>query len=133
MINKFVWCAAILFVMGALICQADPPPNDDFANRIALSGNDTVFMGTLDGATTEKDPQGYGIEIWSNCMGYQLGTVWWSWTATQTSPVIIESLDSNCDGNECLTVWPPPNPQLGFPVITNFNVGGIQPVISLPL
>src|SRR6266404_2677912 len=130
-INQIGWRTALLLLIGTSVSQADPPPNDDFANRIVLTGNDIVFTGTLVGATIEhspNDPNG-AWEVWDyyHCAPPS-GTVWWSWKATLTSPVTIESLDSNADGYECLTVWPPPNPQRGFPVTTNFNVEETQPV-----
>ena len=122
-----IWAAALLLLTATVVCSAEPPPNDDFTNRIVLNGNDIAFAGTLAGATIESD--GSGSELLS--LYTVPGTVWWSWTATQTLPVILESLDAASDSCEYITVWPTPDPQLGFPVITNYSSGGIQRVGSL--
>src|SRR5580765_3987310 len=129
--NEFSWGTALFILCRSLVCQAAPPPNDNFADRIALSGNDVVFTGTLAGATFEVDPGSGTAE--RSCASY-VPTVWWSWTATQRSPVILELLDSAPRGfRKCFTVWPPPNPDEGFPWSTNSNAPRTQPLVEVEL
>lgn len=76
-----------------LACVADafgqsPPVNDNFTNRIPLTGSPITIAGTLAGATYE------GGE--TNVFPYNSptggGSVWWTWTASQSTRVIIEML-----------------------------------------
>src|SRR5204863_1694452 len=109
--NQIAACAAVVLLIGRCICLAEPPPNDDFANRIVLSGNDITFTGILAGATTEYGSPGGEPEVYWGC-GASFPSVWWSWTANETSPVILEAIDSIGDAYQCcMAVWPPPNPQ----------------------
>jgi len=78
---------AILFgCLGNLHAQA--PPNDNFADRIVLAGSFLTATGTLVGATFESvetnsaPPFGGGPKTG--------GSVWWTWTAAQSSAVVIE-------------------------------------------
>src|SRR6266446_2795877 len=103
------------------LCSAEPPPNDNFANRIVLTGNDITFTGTVAGATSESTANAWEVGYFSSCPAW---TVWWSWTATQNSPVVLQALDSpkdfTCGGSiPCMTVWPAPNPAGTFPLATN--------------
>jgi hypothetical protein len=64
------------------------PPNDNFTNATVLVGNDVTFSGTLSNATREEfEPGscGYYDNPWSS--------VWWSWTATDSSEVVVETLE----------------------------------------
>jgi hypothetical protein len=63
------------------------PPNDDFANATVLVGNDVTFSGTLSNATRNEMCEPYGP---CNDSGV---TVWWSWTATQSTAVVVETLE----------------------------------------
>src|SRR5262245_57630982 len=62
------------------------PPNDNFVDRIVLSGNSVTFDGNLVGATREW--AGQQSEVFSE-PGPAYGTVWWSWTAEQSVPVTL--------------------------------------------
>lgn len=69
---------------------AAPPPNDNFANAIPLSG--TVFStnGTNVSATKEAGEPNH-----DNITGGK--SVWWSWTAPVTTSIIIDTIGSNYD------------------------------------
>ena len=55
------------------------PPNDDFVNRIVLTGTNVTATGSNVHATWETG-EPYGGEP----------TVWWSWTAPRDGPVIVD-------------------------------------------
>jgi hypothetical protein len=60
------------------------PPNDNFADRIPISGSSATVTGTTDGASKEPDEP--------NHAGYPGGTsVWWSWTSTFNGYVTISA------------------------------------------
>ncbi|HUD46943.1 MAG TPA: hypothetical protein VMR33_08935 [Candidatus Baltobacteraceae bacterium] len=84
-----------------LVCSSPgfgqaPPPNDNFSNRIVLSGNSVAFSGTLAGATLEaKEALGGNF---TNYMLYPVDeSVWWTWTAPQTSLVTVEMIGASAD------------------------------------
>src|SRR5437588_11582520 len=63
-------------------CQA-PPPNDNFDDRTALSGSSVSFSAGLANATTESG------EV-AGPSGYPAGpSVWWTWTPSTSSQVVI--------------------------------------------
>ncbi len=66
-----------------------PPPNDNYTNRIILEGTDISFSGTLSGATREADP----YEVVPQHINSPTQTVWWEWTPTQSTTVIIQILN----------------------------------------
>ena len=76
-------------VLGCTICvqgQVTPPPNDNYSNRIVLTGSDVSFCGTLAGATREP------TEVTASfASGNQ--TVWWRWTAPESGTVVIQVFD----------------------------------------
>lgn len=64
--------------------DAPPPPNDDFEERIALSGSLVVTNGDNTGGSKQVDePYHSGI--------YGGRSVWWSWTAPATDTVTIST------------------------------------------
>jgi hypothetical protein len=67
-----------------------PPPNDNFTNRILLTGSDVSFSGTLAGASRETNPYEITGDAFSHPQTTPTQTVWWQWTPTQSSTVIIE-------------------------------------------
>ncbi len=72
----------LVVLLGASAAFGAAPVNDDFANRIVLQGSSVSFTGTLAGATLQEyDLQ--TLEANGNA------TVWWSWTASDATPVII--------------------------------------------
>src|SRR5665213_1092044 len=60
-----------------------PPPNDDFANRIPLTGWDITATGYNVNATVEDNEPENGN-----------ATVWWSWTAPSSGMAIVETAGS---------------------------------------
>jgi hypothetical protein len=69
-------------------------PNDNFADRILLSGDDIVFAGDLTSSTIEaNEPTNAPMNPWFA----PTHSVWWSWTATQTTPVTIVALNYSED------------------------------------
>jgi hypothetical protein len=77
-------CAPLMLALATATFAQSPPANDDFADRIALTGSPLTFTGTLAGATYEvAEPSGaYGATGG--------GSVWWTWTAPTDSRVVIE-------------------------------------------
>jgi hypothetical protein len=95
-----------LLLGAACLAQADPPPNDNFADRIVLTGTSITFTGTLAGATVEwfgdvPDPCG-----WPFACVFGL-SVWWEWTAPDSTAVtiLLESLGSNTFGANVFAVY----------------------------
>jgi hypothetical protein len=81
----------VAFLLGILL-QAAPalataPPNDNFASAQQLSGTSVSVAGTTFGATLEppNEPPHY---VTGN------GSVWYSWTAPETSVVRLDNCDS---------------------------------------
>src|SRR6516162_1325732 len=79
--------AVLLGFIGNAHAQA-PPPNDNYADRIVLTGSFLTATGTLAGATFES------VETNSTppfSSGPQTGgSVWWTWTAPQSTAVVIQ-------------------------------------------
>lgn len=85
------------------------PPNDDFANRIVLSGVPAVTQGPILGAGKEPGED--------SSIGYYISkaTVWWSWTAPSngvyavvanaTNPVIVGVYTGNSIPNLLLNAF----------------------------
>jgi hypothetical protein len=68
-----------------------PPHNDDFANRITLSGATVTTTGHNNGATLESGE--------ANTTDDHSGgaSVWWSWTAPTSGRATISTLGSSFD------------------------------------
>src|SRR6266576_2234378 len=94
--NIFLYRLLILVSCVAAIdvCLGQAPPNDNFANAIVLRGNSTIFTGSLTNATFEPGES-------ANLCGVPVegASVWWSWTATNSSVVVIESLTPTPDAS----------------------------------
>ena len=81
--------------MGNITLNLDgppvPPPNDDFANRILLTGMTVITSGTNINASTQGDEP-------SNHAGSPAtASVWWEWTAPDTSEYEISLQGSSFD------------------------------------
>jgi hypothetical protein len=86
----FLFRALVLgfLCFGASAFAQSPPINDDFENRIILSGSSVTFTGTLANATLQsrEEPALYGPANISS-------SVWWSWTAPATGTTTLDVLD----------------------------------------
>ncbi len=79
--------ASVLFMIGAALAWAQGPPNDYFTNRIRLAGTVIEFEANMAGASWGDDACD------EPCLTQVCGeTIWWSWTAPASTPVIIERL-----------------------------------------
>ena len=67
---------------------APPPPNDNFANRIALTGSTANATGTNRGATGE---------VGEPAQSGQINSVWWTWTAPTTGNYTFDTIGSGSD------------------------------------
>lgn len=98
-VKNIIWILLIAsFVSGALA----QPINDQFANRIFLQGNLTNFSGTLAGATRTTNP----LEFIPSSLNSATKSVWWQWTAVESTPVVIEILNpTEAPGNDGVFVY----------------------------
>jgi hypothetical protein len=83
-------------ILSTLVTVQAQPANDNFANRIPLTGPAVTTTGSNVGAGTE------GREPTGGFFGYG-STVWWSWTAPIAGPVTINTFGS--DFNTTLGVY----------------------------
>jgi uncharacterized delta-60 repeat protein len=80
--------AGILNIVARL--PVPPPPNDNFANRIPLTGPTNSVTGTSLGATKEAGEPNHA----GNAGGK---SVWWSWTAPVSGIVSVTTFGSSFD------------------------------------
>src|SRR3954463_10268587 len=85
--RALAFCAGVVLASAVGFCQT-PPSNDNFANSTPLTGTSITFSGTLVGATfetveTNSTPPFVGTP-------QSGGSVWWTWTAPQSSAVVIQ-------------------------------------------
>jgi hypothetical protein len=98
MIGKLIGKALVVAILGmaaAPFCSGQAPPsNDNFSNRIVLTGNTVAFSGALAGATLQPNEAlgGYGA---NQLTGNLSQSIWWTWTAPQTSLVIVEMIGAS--------------------------------------
>jgi subtilisin family serine protease len=67
-----------------------PPPNDQFANRMVLSGSSVTTLGNNVNATKEA-----GEPLHAGNSGGK--SVWWTWTAPNSGPVAVTTAGSSFD------------------------------------
>ena len=70
--------------------EADPPPNDDFADAEVLTGASGSVSGTNLGATLEVDEPTHAGEDGGR-------SVWYEWTPAESGPVRIDTFGSSID------------------------------------
>src|SRR5438105_11156835 len=80
--------AAVVAKLPNLLAQA--PPNDQFQNRIVLSGTNVTVSGWNTNATKQTGEPNHA----GNAGG---ASVWWSWTAPAVGDVTIDTIGSNFD------------------------------------
>jgi hypothetical protein len=118
----------ILLFGEAFTFAQSAPVNDDFEDRIVLTGSSVTFAGALQNATIQPgEPSAASLSgsfsIWP--YGYygqrQNASVWWSWAASLSGPVTLEVL--NFSTNEfklgAIDVWTGTN----WPSGSNFVAG----------
>jgi hypothetical protein len=92
--RKIALLVRITLVSLATAFGQSPPANDDFANRTVVTGSSVTFPGTLVVATYEaaetNAPNIYYLN--HDGVGNGGGSVWWTWTAPQSSTVVIQPL-----------------------------------------
>ncbi|EEF60288.1 hypothetical protein [Pedosphaera parvula] len=128
--KRFIFHAlfgGILF-LGASAFAQSPLINDNFENRIILSGNPVTFTGTLANATIQAG-EPMGPWNWGTFAPWAYGyrnadaSAWWSWTATATGPATLEVLNSSTSAFKLggMDVW------TGTDFATDFViVGGVN-------
>jgi hypothetical protein len=98
--KPFTFCAALMLAAATTAFAQSPPANDNFANRIVLTGSSITFTGTLVGSTIETG-EGFAQGYYPGPGG---GSVWWTWTTPQTTRVVIEILPTPFTTNAELRV-----------------------------
>src|SRR4051812_18672032 len=79
---------AFLSSSGTLTLQAQPA-NNNFANRITLTGTPVTVTGSTTGAGNET---GENLTPGGNRIG---STVWYTWTAPATGVVVMDTFGSS--------------------------------------
>ncbi len=99
---------------------ASPPPNDNFANRIVLASNSNTFEATLAEASEEPFEFEYHPPLGP------VGTLWWSWTASDSTPVVLQTLEfsqlSNNFNYPTINIYLSNDLSRGYPSYTNLSV-----------
>src|SRR6185295_19238413 len=103
--------AAFAIIAICCLARGEAPANDFFTNAIPLYGNSVTFTGTLANATYEFEAFEDLCACNALCMAG--GSVWWTWTATNSTGVVI-ALVNQGDGNEG-----------GFSAYMGSSVGGL--------
>ena len=84
--NKTLFGFYTSVLLVSAISSLAQPANDNFDNRTVLSGSPVSFGGSLFGATLETGENNatyYSIPSWAT------GSIWWTWTASASGPVVI--------------------------------------------
>jgi hypothetical protein len=74
----------------AALTWIEVPFNDDFANRILITGPSSVARGSILGATKQPGELDHGGEVGGR-------SVWWKWIAPATGTVKVHTLGSSFD------------------------------------
>src|ERR1044071_1237990 len=92
-----------MFTAAIIPCCAAPPPNDTFTNRTILSGSSITFTGSLAEALAGALLEPYGYPFYP----VREPSVWWSWTSTESVPVVFQFLQAPTNGQfwDCFVVY----------------------------
>jgi hypothetical protein len=82
-----------------LIFPVTPPPNDDFANRTLLTGSFVSLTTSNVNATIEPFEPSLGFTN-ENQIGSGGNTIWFEWTATTNSKVIVHTFGSTLNDSQ---------------------------------
>jgi hypothetical protein len=88
---RLCWCIPAFWLFGlphSLLAQT--PPNDQFSNRIVLTGTNVEVSGWNTNATKQKNEPNHA----GNAGG---ASVWWAWTAPTNGDVVITTDGSDFD------------------------------------
>jgi hypothetical protein len=114
---------------GASSFAQSSPVNDNFENRIILSGRSVTFPGTLANATIEAgEPLGVwnsgAFAPWTYFALYVDASVWWSWTAPATGPTTLEIFNSSTNAIKAsgMDVWTGTNLATDFAIVEGVNL-----------
>jgi hypothetical protein len=84
--NHLAAIACVLLMSPTLLRAA--PPNDNFANRITLTGTNVVLLATNVGATREASEPQHFSTLTSN-------SVWYTWTAPSSGGAVVTATNSD--------------------------------------
>ena len=92
---------AALMLANSASGQVSPPSNDEYANRIVLTGTDSWFAGSLAGATVEPG------EVTPAFVAGANQSAWWSWTPGESTTATIRICNPSKAtlGSDALSVW----------------------------
>src|ERR1051325_599239 len=102
--------------LGVLAAQAQPA-NNNFANRITISGTTINVTGSNVGANKETGEPNHAGNIGG-------ASVWWTWTAPGSSQVVIDTIGSTY--NTLLAVYTGPTVNGLTEIASNNNINGNQ-------
>ncbi len=95
------------------------PPNDDYAGRVRLEGQNAEFSESFEGTGRESgEPQAHS--------GFH--TLWWEWTAPEDGWVVLEDASG---GNTSLAAYLPPSFFGMVPVLAQ-NIGSRRMMFEVP-
>lgn len=84
----------LLLRLAALSPAMAQPANDDYANRITITGTSNLVSGTLRGSSIEGPDVERDTEFPSPA-----GSVWWSWTAPSDGHLTLHLVDCSTNGS----------------------------------
>jgi len=84
-------------VIGAPAALAQAPPNDDFTNRIVLTGSDITTEGSDENASREP-----GEPLEANWGGE---SVWWTWTAPADGSLQVSVSNYSASEDQVLAIY----------------------------
>lgn len=90
--TPILWATLAFYLSVAASWAQQPPPNDHLTNAIVCTGNTLVITGSTAHATMDD----FEAQSWSWYDGYPnaTSTVWYSWTPSQPSLVVVERIGS---------------------------------------
>lgn len=125
---------AFLFIEAFSFAQS-PPLNDNFENRIVLTGSSVTFTGTLQNATIQLgESPGEGTSIYPIALSNS-ASVWWSWTASISEPVTFELLNFSPKTSKrgVVDVWTGIDWSSGFTFVAGVGFDtGRHPFLTFP-
>jgi large repetitive protein len=122
-----VLALALTFAAGA--AQAAPPPNDNFANAVALPLDTTILGTTLDATAEAGEQEIPGVSVREDdCANLTDGSrcsssVWYSFTVPSTGTYTVETCDLSTTVDTVMGVWTGSTPAT-LAIVTN----GVNPV-----